>query len=706
MTFVQMYGHVARYQCNLGAQRFDLYAPRFMMEELKKGTPPKKLIAGLFATPKAVGREHCGVAADGYRYTSTVAIYTFQQEMVHSVRYELQGSTYRYEYSLYVPRAVFGDQEYPANISLMLGLPSPKVAASFAGPQRRKALSSEQDAPHQGRTSASSMRRPPVEVSDCPFCGNRIPREHLRRHFEKRHEREVQALAKVLGELIPSVAVARDRSDGDAEPARTRARRGEKLPRSTGGQSRQGSEIGVPNSMWSADLYPWQRSALLEWADAGYQGIVEAVTGAGKTRVAIQAAADALQQGLRACVLVPTIELQNQWAKELKAHLSPRGRGVKIARLGGGDGGSSCDGRWDVLLATVQTGSRVRLLPQSCRGLLIADEVHRYGAPEWANALEPEFERRLGLTATYEREDNGIEEHLNPYFHRVVYRVGYRQALDESVICHFRIAFVGVRFSPLEQDQYDEVSEKASRYRRQLVQRFGVPSEPFGAFMREVQKLSQREMPEGSKLAKFYLSAFAKRRAVMAESGAKVQVVRQLAPVVRMAERSILFAQTKSAAANAVECLSELGVRGAVLSSGMNMDERRAVFAEFEEGKHEMMAAPRLLDEGVDVPAADLAIVLATSRSKRQLIQRMGRVLRRKQDGRHARIAILYVRGTAEDPDVGAHEDFLEEVLGAADHVAVFRAGTPPTDLIAYLAPEWSPSSRPDARRTAKRERR
>jgi superfamily II DNA or RNA helicase len=75
------------------------------------------------------------------------------------------------------------------------------------------------------------------------------------------------------------------------------------------------------------------------------------------------------------------------------------------------------------------------------------------------------------------------------------------------------------------------------------------------------------------------------------------------------------------------------------------------------DGTHELVAAPRLLDEGIDVPAADLAIILASSRSKRQMIQRMGRVVRLKQDGRMAPSAVLFVEGTRRGPDDACHTD-------------------------------------------------
>lgn len=83
----------------------------------------------------------------------------------------------------------------------------------------------------------------------------------------------------------------------------------------------------------------------------------------------------------------------------------------------------------------------------------------------------------------------------------------------------------------------------------------------------------------------------------------------------------------------------------------------------FKSGALEVIATVRTLDEGVDVPEADLGIVLAASRQKRQMIQRMGRVLRRKADGRHAR--------------------FVE----VADGVADFDATADPEELREWLAP-------------------
>jgi RNA polymerase primary sigma factor len=461
-----------------------------------------------------------------------------------------------------------------------------------------------------------------------------------------------------------------------------------KAPRTTPSVPGRSSRIGTGLEL---DLYAWQRRALDAWSAHGQQGVIEAVTGAGKTRLALQAMHDALAQGRKVCVLVPTIELMHQWHREVRTHVASIRPSLRIGVLGGG--GDDTLGYADVLIATASSGAHYRLLPPNHEGLLIADECHHYGAETWSAALEPQFSARLGLTATYEREDSGLDEYLTPYFGGVCYRLGYDEALADGVIAPFRIAFIGVAFSASERELYEEATDKAGRYRFRLIRDWHVPEQPFGEFMRAVQQLRNSQVEEGSRLAGFYLSAFSKRRQIMAESLAKQQRVADLAAAVGEAQRTILFAQTVRAAENAMAVLERMGHVGGVIEASMDSEERRWTFDAFERGDYTVVAAPRLLDEGVDVPAADLAIVLATSRSRRQLIQRMGRVVRRKADGRTARLAVLFVEGTAEDPAEGAHEDFLDEVTSVAEDVAVFPAGTPSDAITAFLRPHhWSRS--------------
>ena len=119
--------------------------------------------------------------------------------------------------------------------------------------------------------------------------------------------------------------------------------------------------------------------------------------------------------------------------------------------------------------------------------------------------------------------------------------------------------------------------------------------------------------------------------------------------------------------------LRHAGLRVASLHSGHNHNERADHLRRFADGYLDAVVAPRVLDEGVDVPEADLAIIVAGSNTRRQMVQRMGRVLRRKADGRLARLGVLYLEHTTEDPSNGAHEVFLGEVLGVAEDYKRFK---------------------------------
>jgi hypothetical protein len=102
------------------------------------------------------------------------------------------------------------------------------------------------------------------------------------------------------------------------------------------------------------------------------------------------------------------------------------------------------------------------------------------------------------------------------------------------------------------------------------------------------------------------------------------------------------------------------------------------------------VAAPRVLDEGVDVPDANLGIVMSASRTRRQMIQRLGRILRRKQPGVAARFVIMFAKDTVEDPANRMERDgFLDEIERISEAMRVFERQ--PDELDAFLAAPGPP---------------
>jgi superfamily II DNA or RNA helicase len=403
------------------------------------------------------------------------------------------------------------------------------------------------------------------------------------------------------------------------------------------------------------------------------------------------AAQEHLSRGGKVVVLVPGKTLAGQWREELE-------RVVHQSRIGQlGDGSNDSLRKHDVLVATVQSGFRREILTENANALLIADECHNYGSPKFREALEPGFRSRMGLTATYERSDDGIETALNPFFGGVCYRIGYERALRDEIVAPFRIALIGVVFSGDEQSEYDLLGSRLKKHSDVLIRSHGFPDvwhspEMWGLFLQSAERLS-RSQQFGSEVARKFLTAFAKRRKLLAEAGAKATAVERLAPAVKRSKRALVFTQTQAAARAAAASLVAQGIPATSVCGGYEDGLRDAILEEFRNGKHHALAAPRVLDEGVDVPEADLAIVLAASRSKRQMIQRMGRILRLKDDGRVARFAIVFVTGTSEDPRRGAHESFLQEALDNADDYQYFDGPNAASGAVPYLL-RFAPTAR------------
>ncbi|MGH9165039.1 MAG: DEAD/DEAH box helicase, partial [Acidimicrobiales bacterium] len=427
--------------------------------------------------------------------------------------------------------------------------------------------------------------------------------------------------------------------------------------------------------------------ALGAWRRQGRCGVVEAVTGAGKTTVGVAAVLEEVAGRGQACVVVPTTELLRQWAGVLAPKLPP---GVGLGLLG--DGNSASLGRVDVLIAVVNSARAADLRPRRPGGLLVADECHRYASVGNRLVLEARFPRRLGLSATYARADDGHLAWLDPYFGGTCFRLGYRRAIADGVIARVRVALVAVAFEPHERADYEELSEVMSAARARLVSGHFVPAEPIGLFLEAVARLAGGGGgEEAAAVARRYLWAMQDRRRLLAETPAKAAALARLAPAVRAADRAIVFTQSILGAEAAAAVLRSEGLAAAAVHSALDRSARRSVLDRYAAGDLRAVTAPQVLDEGVDVPAADLGVILAASRSKRQMIQRMGRILRRKPDGRPARFAVVFVEDTTEDPAGGAHGAFLDEVTGVADAVARFPTGAVAGDVTAFLAagPLW-----------------
>ncbi len=152
----------------------------------------------------------------------------------------------------------------------------------------------------------------------------------------------------------------------------------------------------------------------------------------------------------------------------------------------------------------------------------------------------------------------------------------------------------------------------------------------------------------------------------------KYELLGSLAPTIQDAEGALVFTETVRAANHAINRLDPL-VAVELITGSTARGQRREILDDLRVRTLDAVAAPRVLDEGIDVPDANLGVVMSASRTRRQMIQRMGRILRRKRSGIAARFVIMFAQDTLEDPSNRFERDgFLDEIERISEGTGVF----------------------------------
>lgn len=414
------------------------------------------------------------------------------------------------------------------------------------------------------------------------------------------------------------------------------------------------------------NLRKWQLEALDAWEENCYKGIVEAVTGSGKTRVAIAAIDAHLKDGWKIFIIVPNITLLNQWNYHMHENFGNR---YFIGQLGKGNDDDLYD--HDIIIS-IRNSAHKLFYPDEENILVIADEVHNYGTDKSETFLFEDFNRRLGLTASLERSDEGVEKILLNYFGQVIYQYDYADAIEEKVISPFEILYLSVPMDDQEQEEYDSYSRKISRLKNTLQNRY--PRIMNNYHLNYNQKISRLKKIYDEDIS-IYTGMLSKRNQMVMNMQSKLKVIPYLSDSIASANGTFIFTQFKDMNHKITEQLKKEHILIEGIDGEVTDDKRSAILKAFEDKKINAIAAPRILDEGVDVPHADLAIITGKSKTKRQMIQRIGRVVRTNNNNKtKARIIIVYSKDTVEDPRQASEESFY----------SVFETATKPSQNIEF----------------------
>jgi superfamily II DNA or RNA helicase len=363
---------------------------------------------------------------------------------------------------------------------------------------------------------------------------------------------------------------------------------------------------------------PYQEEAVAAWKAARWQGVVVLPTGSGKSYVAERIIAETRRTTL---VVVPTLDLLSQWYGGLRAAF-----GDRVGLVGGGSH------ELRDLTVTTYDSAAIYLDRYGDRfGLIVWDEVHHLPAPAYTRAARCAMAPlRLGLTATLERPDGShavLDELVGP----VVYRKEIPE-LAGDFLAEYRTEVITVRMSPEEQASYDAFRAQYKEFCEQENLRIRSPQD----WQRFIQ-VSAR-----SKSGRAAFKAYLASRRIMHGGERKLDLVRELVAE-EWGRRTILFTNDNATAyrlsrALLVPCITH----------HTETRERRAWIDAFAAGEVTVIATSRVLNEGVDIPEAEVAIVVSGTSTTREAVQRLGRILR-PGVGKAAVLYELVAEGTGEE---------------------------------------------------------
>ncbi|MBW4630560.1 MAG: DNA phosphorothioation system restriction enzyme [Iphinoe sp. HA4291-MV1] len=390
---------------------------------------------------------------------------------------------------------------------------------------------------------------------------------------------------------------------------------------------------GCPRMPVSLQLRGYQRQAVNNWFANNGRGTLKMATGSGKTITALAIACELYKQiNLQVLLVVcPYRHLVTQWARECaKFNLQPI---LAFENL------RNWQSQLSTQLYNVRSGSQpfltviasnstligdgfqsqLKFFPE--KTLIIGDEAHNLGAPKLEESLPRRVGLRLALSATPERYfDEGGTQSLFEYFGPVLQsEFTLKDAITQGALVHYLYYPILVELTETESRAYAKLTQKIGR----------------ALLYRERGNAEFAEFEDNEDLKPLLMQ----RARLIGAAENKLNALRELM-LTRLETTHTLFycsdgSQELGERSNlhqlktVVKILGvELGYKVSTYTSQTSIEEREVLRRQFESGELQGLVAIRCLDEGVDIPAIQTAVILASSANPRQFIQRRGRVLR------------------------------------------------------------------------------
>ncbi|MDA8650585.1 DEAD/DEAH box helicase family protein [Flavobacteriaceae bacterium] len=377
----------------------------------------------------------------------------------------------------------------------------------------------------------------------------------------------------------------------------------------------------------------YQLDAYDAWVKNNYTGVFAMATGTGKTITSLNCLLNIFKDKgyYRAIILVPSIALLNQWEEEVKSF-----NFKNIVKVGGRNS-------WEKELATYVSnfnwGIKDDLIIISTYGsfvtskflkyftkidkefLLIADEAHNLGANNIKSKL-PKIKsvKKIGLSATPKRiYDVEGTEALNEFFNDsppYTYSFDMQKALNRGFLTEYKYFPKIVELNENEFEEYIDISKKLLKFF-------------------DFEKGEYKKDP----LVEILLL---KRKNIIHKATNKISCFKTILKDLKKEDKlQYIFTYVpegyvKDANGESERIMDKFILAGSntcpdlkINSYTSDESNLKDLLRGFSEGKIDLLYAMKMLDEGVDVPRAEVGIFCSSTGNPRQFIQRRGRLLRK-----------------------------------------------------------------------------
>ncbi|MFW0861045.1 MAG: DEAD/DEAH box helicase [Dethiobacter sp.] len=418
-------------------------------------------------------------------------------------------------------------------------------------------------------------------------------------------------------------------------------------------------------------LFLWQKECLELWMHNQGKGIVNVVTGAGKTILALGAIAklehvlsSAQKPSLKIRIVVPKVFLANQWVQNLHEEL-----GVAKEEIGIYSGVRKDPPTRKYMIYVVNSArntlSRHLLndLEKNSSVLLIADECHHYSSPENSRIFDfisqlqtPKMDSNyyaLGLSATPETVN--YHEKLVPALGQEIFKYGFTEALNANIISSFAVFNLKLKFTPDEELQYLDLSKQLTLAIEIIMKNCpflkGLNKQHFFASLEQLTKSFNDH--DVATLARTVLGLAIQRKDLVYRAESRLSCVKSLLLLLPQTTTILIFNE-RIEVADAIYEELQLLFPGQVGRYHSDMDERtrKSILRKYHDAQIRILVSCRALDEGLNVPATDIGIIASSTSSNRQRIQRLGRVLRKSGKKHMSLLYYLYIGSSNENPDL------------------------------------------------------